>query len=879
MTIMDPEKNQEKSGVYKFLDRELDLDRRELRQHGAVLPIQRKVFDLLLYLVKHRHRAVGKDELQDEIWPGTIVTETALTRAIMKARRSVGDDANAQIAIKTVHGHGYRFVAQVEYESGAGGSAQESADTHSGVSHEEWVDLRRRRVFRAAATYAAFAWLFVQIGDIAFDAFEWPKLPLQVLLIVLVVGLPVTLVLAWFYQITPEGLRKEAELKAMPSTAAWPISNKIVVGALAVALSISLYLNFAPESVASDLPRRVAVMPVQNTVDDIELEWTRLGLMGFMNRVIADSEVISVVPARTVLSMLEEDEYVEEVSDELREKLRRAHGVGYIIVPKLEKQESLLRFSARIISDDGAWEMPGHIDENATALAETLSGEIVKRIAPDTQSTLATRIISTEPLANQAYAKGMEQQLKGNLQEAKRLFSGASVLDPESFWPRYEYALVTRVLGDFDDAERQLLALLEESRQLEEVSTVYSTLNALGVVHMRKGNLEQSKAYLTEGLELADQFQDESKKFSLFVNLGIVAKNKGDYQEARTWLGRALDSYGKADIEVVPGSLYNTIANLSADEGDLSQAADFFEKAKESYRYTGQKRHEASVLNNQAWIKQRQGKYSDALQLNEAALALRTELSDQVGVLRSKRSLTSLYLAMKDYDQAWLLANEIYAAPESQQSTDILASAASALGRIASARGDYETAKNNLNQAIDIQSKRGSQPAVMDQKLKLVRVHMNAKNYEAARNLSLGVLNEARAADHRVSEVRAILFLGEMAENEDQIQNAIDFYLNANALAQNIGNSTLEVLATSRLVQLYLENDRLAEAVPMLAFLENKNPESGDVATLQGRLASAQGDHQAAFDHLVRAKELKSEAWTEEDEARLSEYRQQVSSP
>ena len=114
--MADPEKNQEKTGVYKFLDRELDLDRRELRQNEEVLAIQRKVFDLLLYLVEHRDRAVGKDELQDAIWPGTIVTETALTRAIMKARRSVGDDANTQVAIKTVHGHGYRFVAEVEHQ-------------------------------------------------------------------------------------------------------------------------------------------------------------------------------------------------------------------------------------------------------------------------------------------------------------------------------------------------------------------------------------------------------------------------------------------------------------------------------------------------------------------------------------------------------------------------------------------------------------------------------------------------------------------------------------------------------------------------------------------------------------------------------------------
>ncbi|MEM7282976.1 MAG: tetratricopeptide repeat protein, partial [Pseudomonadota bacterium] len=804
MTDADQKKNEEKSGVYEFLDRELDVDRRELRHNGELLPVQRKVFDLLLYLLRNRHRAVGKDELQDAIWPGTIVTETALTRAIMKARRSVGDDANTQVAIKTVHGHGYRFIADVKAVQGATQEIEGPMGSSPGISHGEWAELRRRRVFRAAATYAAFAWLFVQVGDIAFDAFEWPKLPLQGLLILLVIGLPITLLFAWFYQLTPQGLRKEDELEALPKTAAWPIGNRVVIGVLLVALGFSLYHNLSPESAASDLPRRVAILPVQNTVDDVELEWARLGLMGFMNRIISDSEVVSVVPARTVMSLLDDDETIQEVNDDLRQKLRRAHGVGYVVLPKLEKQDSLLRFSAVVVSDDGIWEMPGHLDEDATALAKILSVEIVKRIDPTTDSGQATRIVSTEPLANQAYAKGMEQQLSGNLQEAKRLFNGASVLDPKSFWPRYEHAIVTRILGDYDDAEQQFMTLLEESRSAEDVSTVYSTLNGLGITHMLKGNLDQAENYLQEGLVLADQFQDESRKLSLLVNLGIVAKNKGDYAASRQFLGRALDSYLASGVEVVPGSVYNTLANLNADEGDLEKAAEYFQKARDSYRFVGQKRHEATVLNNQAWVKQRLRQYNEAEDLNQASLALREELSDRVGVLRSKRSLTSLYLQMKDYDKAWVLANEVYAAPESQQSTDLLASAVSSLGRIASARGDYETAKNNMAQAIQIRTDRGSVPGVLDQKLKLVRVHLNAANIEAAGVLTRDVLDEARAVEHRVSEVRSILFLGEIADLEDRTQEAIDFYVSANELARGINNIPLEVMGTSRLVDLYL---------------------------------------------------------------------------
>src|SRR5690606_19801284 len=73
--------------------------------------VQPKVFDLVVYLARHSDRAVTKDELQDAVWPGVIVTETALTRAIMKARRAVGDDSERQAVIRTVHARGYRFVA------------------------------------------------------------------------------------------------------------------------------------------------------------------------------------------------------------------------------------------------------------------------------------------------------------------------------------------------------------------------------------------------------------------------------------------------------------------------------------------------------------------------------------------------------------------------------------------------------------------------------------------------------------------------------------------------------------------------------------------------------------------------------------------------
>jgi DNA-binding winged helix-turn-helix (wHTH) protein/tetratricopeptide (TPR) repeat protein len=107
------ETNKQKSESYEFSSCVVDADRRELSMANIAVTVQPKAFELLLYLIRNRHRAVDKDELQDALWPRSIVTETALTRCVMKARRAVGDDADKQAIIKTIHGHGYRFTADV----------------------------------------------------------------------------------------------------------------------------------------------------------------------------------------------------------------------------------------------------------------------------------------------------------------------------------------------------------------------------------------------------------------------------------------------------------------------------------------------------------------------------------------------------------------------------------------------------------------------------------------------------------------------------------------------------------------------------------------------------------------------------------------------
>ena len=106
--------------VFAFEGLELDLAAYELRRGSSPVPMQPQAFDVLVYLVRHRDRVVPKEELMDEVWNGRFVSESAVTSRIKQARRALGDDGQSQRMIRTLHGRGYRFVADVAEHGFAG---------------------------------------------------------------------------------------------------------------------------------------------------------------------------------------------------------------------------------------------------------------------------------------------------------------------------------------------------------------------------------------------------------------------------------------------------------------------------------------------------------------------------------------------------------------------------------------------------------------------------------------------------------------------------------------------------------------------------------------------------------------------------------------
>jgi DNA-binding winged helix-turn-helix (wHTH) protein/TolB-like protein/regulator of sirC expression with transglutaminase-like and TPR domain len=106
--------NEPQLQIYEFGDFRLDAAKRLLTKgNDEPLPLTPKVFDTLLYLVRHSGKVIEKDELMREIWTDTVVEENNLSQNISILRRTLGEKAGEGRFIATVPGHGFRFVPDV----------------------------------------------------------------------------------------------------------------------------------------------------------------------------------------------------------------------------------------------------------------------------------------------------------------------------------------------------------------------------------------------------------------------------------------------------------------------------------------------------------------------------------------------------------------------------------------------------------------------------------------------------------------------------------------------------------------------------------------------------------------------------------------------
>lgn len=119
---------------YGFGDFSIDTALGELHRDGDVVAVEPRAFALLCFLVENRDRMVTKDDLIEALWGGRVVSDAAISTVVKNARKVLDDDGKAQRFIRTIHGRGFRFVAEgVSVESGKErGTASRNAEVRGG---------------------------------------------------------------------------------------------------------------------------------------------------------------------------------------------------------------------------------------------------------------------------------------------------------------------------------------------------------------------------------------------------------------------------------------------------------------------------------------------------------------------------------------------------------------------------------------------------------------------------------------------------------------------------------------------------------------------------------------------------------------------------
>ena len=100
------------------------------------------------------------------------------------------------------------------------------------------TELKRRNVFRVGIAYVIGAWVIAQVADLVLDNIEAPDWVMQAIMLVLAIGLPLALILAWAFELTPEGIKREKDVD--PAEAVSRVTDRkldfIIIGVLAIGI-------------------------------------------------------------------------------------------------------------------------------------------------------------------------------------------------------------------------------------------------------------------------------------------------------------------------------------------------------------------------------------------------------------------------------------------------------------------------------------------------------------------------------------------------------------------------------------------------------------------------------------------------------------------
>src|SRR3954463_11680590 len=140
-------------------------------------------------------------------------------------------------------------------------------------------ELKRRNVYKVAVAYAVVAWLLIQASSILFPTFDAPAWVMKVVVVVVVIGFPIALIIAWAFELTPEGLKRtESAAEAPRRTSGGRVWIYVVIAGVLLSAGLFFLGRYTAGTtskeedgrrrVAAMTEKSVAVLPFENLSED-----------------------------------------------------------------------------------------------------------------------------------------------------------------------------------------------------------------------------------------------------------------------------------------------------------------------------------------------------------------------------------------------------------------------------------------------------------------------------------------------------------------------------------------------------------------------------------------------------------------------------------
>jgi TolB-like protein/Flp pilus assembly protein TadD len=433
-------------------------------------------------------------------------------------------------------------------------------------------ELNRRNVVRTTLAYLAISWLIVQVADIVLPTFGVASWVMQALIVVFTAGLPVVVILAWVYDLTPEGMKRTPD-EAPSKPLARPIGRKldfVIIGVLSLAL-IAMVLDryVVPVDVARLGPRSLIVLPFSANQDE-EGSLLADGLLGEILTQLYKIEDLTTVGRATAMHYRGSDKPIGEIAEEA--------GVATVLSGNIIEAEDKARFDVELLearSGEMLWGTSYELSNSARELFR-VQADIATQIAIALEAELSPenrRLLANDPATNDVayehYIRGEGFRMRARLQEAVDEYEKATTEDPD-FAAAWAALASARADGSYtgmaDTTIPEAISALEQARRLstDAVDSLFAEAAILGatsefdesnehyhkVLALRPGDIEAmvglSGNYavtlrLDEALKFAEQAVSlDPMSFRAIWQLAFVHSWSWNFDDARRYYDRVI---------------------------------------------------------------------------------------------------------------------------------------------------------------------------------------------------------------------------------------------------------------------------------------------------------------------------------------------------